>query len=65
MQYLCKAEQQVRRRAYASAPDKDRMPHPGHPVLPNKQARALQVQQGDCQQNQHNSLCCVYYISRT
>ena len=36
----------------------------GHPVLPDKQARALQIQQDDCQQNQDNSLCCVYYISR-
>ena len=44
---------------------KTECPIQGHPVLPNKQARALQVQQGDCQQNQHNSLCCVYYISRT
>lgn len=33
MQYLCKAEQQVRAKAYASAPDKDRMPHPGAPCL--------------------------------
>ena len=33
MQYLCKAGQQVRAKAYASAPDKDRMPHPGAPCL--------------------------------
>ena len=29
-----------------------------------QQVRALQIQQDDCQQNQDNSLCCVYYISR-
>ena len=64
MQYLCKAGQQVRAKAQDSAPDKDRMPLLGAPSLADKQARALQMQQDDCQQNQDNSLCCVYYISR-
>ena len=44
---------------------KTECPIQGHPVLPNKQARALQVQQDDCQQNQNNSVRGVHYISMT
>ena len=44
---------------------KTECPIQGHPVLPNKQARALQVQQDDCQQKQNNSVRGVHYISMT
>ena len=45
MSYLCRAEQPVWAKAYASAPDeKQNAPSRGHPVLPNKPARALRVQ---------------------
>ena len=33
MQYLCKTEQQVRAKAHAGAPDKDKVPHRGAPCL--------------------------------
>ena len=66
MRIFCKAGQQVRAKAQDSAHlDKDRMPLLGAPSLADKQARAFRkCSRMTVQQNQDNSLCCVYYISQ-
>ena len=61
----CKAGQQVRAKAWTAHLTRQNASFRGtQSCRTSKHRQALQMQQDDCQQNQDNSLCCVYYISR-
>jgi hypothetical protein len=60
IQYLCRTEQQVRAKAYAGVPDKDKVPHPGAPCLTEQASMGSASPEGHCLQKQYNGYRCVY-----